>query len=97
MTAMLDRFVAYVFDDLHLEPEHLAWVRSAVKFQKIKGKLHAELNLVGVASAEDGTVAARFSDTVNLDFDSTSRPAGISSRWLSTRVKTTSAKSACRS
>ena len=41
-----------------------------IKFQKIKGKLHAELNLVGVASAEDGTVAARFSDTVNLDFDS---------------------------
>lgn len=27
---MPDRFVAYVFDDLHLEPEHLAWVRNAV-------------------------------------------------------------------
>ena len=30
MTAMPDRFVAYVFDDLHLQPEHLAWVRNAV-------------------------------------------------------------------
>ena len=29
MTAMPDRFVAYVFDDLHLQPEHLAWVRNA--------------------------------------------------------------------
>jgi hypothetical protein len=42
----------------------------AVKFEKQKGKLHAEINLLGIASAQDGTVQARFSDTLRFDFDS---------------------------
>ncbi len=39
-----------------------------LKFQKEKGKLHGAINVLGIANAPDGGVAARFSDTVNLDF-----------------------------
>ena len=42
---------------------------SGMRFQKEKGKLHGEFNLAGVALKPDGTVAARLSDTVKLDFD----------------------------
>jgi VWFA-related protein len=42
---------------------------AAMKFEKVKGKMHGELDLAGVALKPDGTVAAHFSDTVNLDFD----------------------------
>ncbi len=41
----------------------------AMKFQKDKGKLHGEFDLAGVAYKPDGSVAARFSDAVKLDFD----------------------------
>jgi hypothetical protein len=41
----------------------------AMKFQKEKGKLHGEFDLAAVAWKPDGSVAARFSDTVKLDFD----------------------------
>ncbi len=39
------------------------------KFDKHKGKFHSELNVLGIASRADGTVAAKFSDTVKLDFE----------------------------
>ena len=40
-----------------------------LKFEKRKGgDLHSEVNLLGVAYTPQGTVAARFSDTVNLDY-----------------------------
>ncbi len=42
---------------------------SALKFEKLKGKQHASLNILGIAYKPDDTIAARFSDTVNLDFD----------------------------
>jgi VWFA-related protein len=42
---------------------------TAMKFQKDKGKLHGEFDMAGVAYKPDGSVAARFSDTVKLDFD----------------------------
>jgi Ca-activated chloride channel homolog len=42
----------------------------ALKFENQKGKLHAEMNILGIASAPDGGVAARFSDIVKRDFDS---------------------------
>ncbi len=42
---------------------------AGVKFQKVKGKQHAELNVLGIAYRPNGNVAARFSDTVKLDFD----------------------------
>jgi hypothetical protein len=41
----------------------------AMKFQKEKGKLHGEFDLSAVAYKQDGSVAARFSDAVLLDFD----------------------------
>jgi hypothetical protein len=41
----------------------------AVRFENQKGKLHAEINLLGMASVPDGGVQARFSDTLKFDFD----------------------------
>ncbi len=41
----------------------------AMKFEKEKGKLHSELNILGMAYLADGSVRARFSDTVKLDFE----------------------------
>jgi VWFA-related protein len=40
----------------------------SLHFEKAKGKSHAELNIVGIAYLPDGSAAARFSDTVKLDF-----------------------------
>jgi VWFA-related protein len=42
---------------------------SALKFEKVKGKQHSSLNILGIAYKTDNTIAARFSDTVNFDFD----------------------------
>jgi VWFA-related protein len=42
---------------------------SAMAFEKVKGKFHGSINVLGVAYAGDGTVAARFSDTVKQDLD----------------------------
>jgi hypothetical protein len=42
---------------------------SAMKFEKVKGKQHAALNILGIAYNGNNSIAARFSDTVNLDFD----------------------------
>jgi VWFA-related protein len=42
---------------------------SALKFEKVKGKQHAALNILGIAYKPDDSIAARFSDTVNFDFD----------------------------
>jgi VWFA-related protein len=41
----------------------------ALKFDKQKGKYHANVNVLGIAYRPDGTVGARFSDTVNLDLE----------------------------
>ncbi len=42
---------------------------NSLHFEKVKGKQHAELNILGIAYKTDGAVGARFSDTVNLDLD----------------------------
>lgn len=42
---------------------------NSIRFEKVKGKQHAEINVLGLAYKPDGSVAGRFSDTVNLDFD----------------------------
>ena len=39
------------------------------KPRKVKGKLHVELNVLGIATGADGKTAARFSDTMKFDFD----------------------------
>ncbi len=42
---------------------------SALRFEKEKGKQHAAVNILGIAYKPDASIAARFSDTVNVDFD----------------------------
>ena len=39
------------------------------KFDKEKGKYHANLNVLGIAYRPDGTIGARFNDAVNLDLE----------------------------
>jgi VWFA-related protein len=39
------------------------------QFNKEKGKYHASLNVLGIAYRTDGTIGAKFSDTVNLDLE----------------------------
>lgn len=41
----------------------------SIKFEKVKGKMHSTVNVLGIAYKQDGTVAARFSDAVKLDFE----------------------------
>src|SRR5258708_9022255 len=41
----------------------------ALKFEKVKGNQHAAVNMLGTAYKPDGSMAARFSDTANVDFD----------------------------
>ena len=40
-----------------------------IKFEKQKGKYHATMDVLGLAYLPDGTVGARFSDSVKLDFE----------------------------
>jgi hypothetical protein len=42
---------------------------SSITFDKVKGKDHADLNVLGIAYRTDGSVGARFSDEVTLDLD----------------------------
>ena len=42
---------------------------SDIKFDKVKGKLHAEMNVLGLLYRPNAEVAGRFSDTVKLDFE----------------------------
>jgi hypothetical protein len=41
---------------------------SGIKSVKVKGKLHAEVNILCIARGTDGKTAARFSDAVKFDF-----------------------------
>lgn len=41
----------------------------AVVFNKDKGKYHANVNVLGIAYKSDGSVGARFSDTLNFEMD----------------------------
>jgi VWFA-related protein len=40
-----------------------------LKFEKEKGKFHTAVNVLGLAYLPDGSVGARFSDTLNIDFE----------------------------
>ena len=42
---------------------------SSVQFSKDKGKYHADINVLGIAYAPDGSVGARFSDQITYDFE----------------------------
>jgi hypothetical protein len=41
----------------------------SMKFAKDKGKMRSTLNVLGIAYKADGSVAARFSDAVKIDFE----------------------------
>ncbi|HYL75581.1 MAG TPA: VWA domain-containing protein [Bryobacteraceae bacterium] len=41
----------------------------SLKFDKDKGKLRSAINILGIANRPDGSVGARFSDTVKLEFE----------------------------
>jgi VWFA-related protein len=49
----------------------------SIKFEKVKGKLHGNVNVLGIAYKPDGTVAARFSDAVKLDFENQKEVQGF--------------------
>lgn len=40
-----------------------------IKFEKVKGKLHSDINILGLAYKPDGSIGARFSDTVKLEVE----------------------------
>jgi len=40
----------------------------SIQFTKVKGRQHADVNILGIAYNPNGAVGARFSDTVKLDF-----------------------------
>jgi hypothetical protein len=42
---------------------------STVQFNKEKGKYHASLNVLGIAYKPDGSIGAKFSDTVNFELE----------------------------
>lgn len=42
---------------------------ASLKFDKVKGKFHAAMDVLGIAYRPNGDVAARFSDTVKFDLD----------------------------
>jgi VWFA-related protein len=54
--------VARVNVAMEIEPK-------AMKFEKEKGKLHSEMNVLGIAYRPDGSVGARFSDAVKFEFE----------------------------
>ena len=41
----------------------------SLKFEKEKGKYHANVNILGIAYKPDGSVGARFNDTVTMDLE----------------------------
>ena len=45
---------------------------AGIRFAQVKGKLHAEVNILALAYRGEGEVAARFSDAVKLDFNNQS-------------------------
>ncbi len=40
----------------------------SIQFTKVKGRQHADVNILGIAYNPNGAVGARFSDTIKLDF-----------------------------
>ena len=41
---------------------------SAIDFEKRKGVFHSDVHVLGIAYRLNGSIAARFSDTVKLDY-----------------------------
>ena len=69
MTAAIELPYFYVSPNVARVHVAMEITPGALKFENQKGKLHAEINLLGVASTADGGVRARFSDNLKFDFD----------------------------
>jgi hypothetical protein len=54
----------------------------ALKFEKQKGKYHAEINVLGIAYLPDGSVGARFSDIVKLESEDKKQMEAMKERPL---------------
>jgi len=54
----------------------------SLKFEKQKGKYHADINVLGIAYLADGSTAARFSDTVKLESEDKKQMEAMKERPL---------------
>lgn len=52
----------------------------ALRFENQKGKRHAEIDLLGIAATMDGSVQARFSDAIKLDFENQEQVESLKER-----------------
>ena len=52
---------------------------SAIDFEKHRDNFQSQINVLGIAYRDDGSVAARFSDTVNLDYEKDEKQAATKS------------------
>src|ERR1700676_3573733 len=61
----------YFYTSPHVARVNLAMEipSESLNFNKDKGKYHANVNVLGIAYRPDGSVGARFNDTVNLDLE----------------------------
>ena len=78
--------VPFFYTSSNTAQVHLAiqFPSKALKFEKVKGKQHATVNILGIAYKPDDSIAARFSHTANVDLDG-KRSGGIPERTLSLR------------
>jgi VWFA-related protein len=53
-----------------------------LKFEKVKGKLHSDINILGLAYKADGTIGARFSDTLKLEAEDKKEAEKVAERPL---------------
>lgn len=82
MTALVE--LPYFYAAPNVARVHLAAeiLPGALKFERVKGKLHAEIDLLGMASTGDGAVRARFSDNLKFDFDNDAQIAAWKAKPL---------------
>jgi len=52
---------------------------SSIDFEKHRDNFQSQINVLGIAFRDDGSVAARFSDTMNLDFEKDEKQAATKS------------------
>jgi VWFA-related protein len=53
-----------------------------LKFEKVKGKLRSDVNILGLAYKPDGTIGARFSDTLKLEVEDKKEAEKVSEKPL---------------
>jgi VWFA-related protein len=76
MTAQIELPYFYVSPNVARVHVAMEITPGALKFENQKGRLHAEINLLGIASTVDGGVRARFSDNLKFDFDNEAQIRG---------------------